>query len=49
MNYFEEIKKELFKFKHLGEETVTETGALLIGRAPHIAAGMVTFNLSSIK
>ncbi len=37
MNYFEEIKKELFKYKRLGEETVPETGALLIGHAPHIA------------
>lgn len=37
MNYFEEIKNELFEFKHLGEETVAETGALLIGRAPHVA------------
>lgn len=37
MNYFAEIKNELFEFKHLGEETVAETGALLIGRAPHVA------------
>lgn len=37
MDNFEAVKKELFKFKHLGEERVAETGALLIGRAPHIA------------
>jgi hypothetical protein len=37
MNYFEEVKKELFKYKYLGEETVSDTGALLIGHAPHIA------------
>ena len=36
MNYFEEIKKELLKFKDLGLET-SENRTLLIGRAPHIA------------
>jgi hypothetical protein len=36
MHYFEEVKRELFKFKHLGEE-ITPNGALLIGRAPHVA------------
>ncbi len=36
MHYVEEVKKELFKFKHLGEE-ITPNGALLIGRAPHVA------------
>ncbi len=36
MHYFEEVKNELFKFKHLGEE-ITPNGALLIGRAPHVA------------
>src|SRR5690242_17744792 len=37
MSYFENIKEEIFKYKHLGEEEVPETGALLIGRAPHVA------------
>jgi len=37
MSYFENVKEEIFKYKHLGEEEVPETGALLIGRAPHVA------------
>ena len=36
MNYFEEVKKELFKYKNLGEE-ISQNGTLLIGRAPHVA------------
>lgn len=36
MNYFEEVKKELFKYKSLGEE-IAQNGTLLIGRAPHVA------------
>jgi hypothetical protein len=36
MNYFEEVKKELFKYKKLGEE-ISQNGTLLIGRAPHVA------------
>ena len=36
MNYFEDVKKELFKYKDLGEE-ISQNGTLLIGRAPHIA------------
>lgn len=36
MNYFEEVKKELFKFENLGVEK-SENGTTLIGRAPHIA------------
>lgn len=36
MNYFEEVKKEILRYKHLGEET-SGNGTLLIGRAPHIA------------
>jgi hypothetical protein len=37
MNYFEKVKKELYKFENLGIET-TENGAILIGKAPHIGA-----------
>ena len=37
MSYFEKVKEEIFKYEHLGEEVVPETGALLIGRAPHVA------------
>ena len=36
MNYFEEVKREIFKYKNLGEE-ISQNGALLIGRAPHVA------------
>jgi hypothetical protein len=36
MNYFEEVKKELYKFEGLGLEK-SELGAILIGKAPHIA------------
>jgi hypothetical protein len=36
MNYFEEVKNEIFKYRNLGEEKA-ENGTLLIGRAPHIA------------
>ena len=36
MNYFEEIKKELFKFEKLGIEK-SENGTILIGRALQIA------------
>ena len=35
MNYFQEVKSELLKFIHLGEE-ISENGTLLIGKAPHI-------------
>ncbi|OXA71216.1 1,3-beta-glucan synthase regulator [Flavobacterium aquidurense] len=34
MNYFEEIKSELLKFKNLGIEN-SKDGAILIGKAPH--------------
>ena len=37
MNYMEEVRGEIFRYKHLGEEIIPETGALLIGRAPHVA------------
>jgi hypothetical protein len=36
MNYFEAVKKELFKFENLGIEK-SENGTILIGRAPHVA------------
>lgn len=36
MSYFEDIKNQIYKFEHLGKEIAT-TGALLIGKAPHIA------------
>ncbi|MBA3827882.1 MAG: SMI1/KNR4 family protein [Taibaiella sp.] len=36
MNYFEEIKNILFEYNRLGED-VTSSGAILIGKAPHIA------------
>lgn len=36
MNYFEQIKKELYKFENLGIET-SLNGAILIGKAPHVA------------
>lgn len=36
MNYFEEVKSELYKFRHLGLEK-TANGTILIGKAPHIA------------
>ncbi len=36
MNYFDIVKKELYKFQNLGLET-SENGTILIGRAPHIA------------
>ncbi len=36
MDYFEEVKKELFKFRKLGEEK-SDNGTMLIGKAPHIA------------
>lgn len=36
MNYFEEVKKELYSFEYLGLEK-SELGAILIGKAPHIA------------
>src|SRR4051812_47432573 len=36
MSYFEEVKKEILRYKDLGEEKA-ENGALLVGRAPHIA------------
>lgn len=36
MQYFEEVKKELYKFENLGIEK-SEKGTILIGRAPHIA------------
>lgn len=35
MNYFEEVKKGLYKFENLGIETA-ENGAILIGKAPHL-------------
>jgi hypothetical protein len=36
MNYFEEVKKVLYKFENLGLET-SLNGSILIGKAPHIA------------
>lgn len=36
MNYFNEVKKLLFRFEYLGIEK-SELGAILIGKAPHIA------------
>ncbi|WP_166923965.1 SMI1/KNR4 family protein [Flavobacterium poyangense] len=36
MNYIEDIKKELHKFENLGME-ISQLGAILIGKAPHIA------------
>lgn len=36
MNYIEDIKKELYKFEDLGTE-ISQLGAILIGKAPHIA------------
>ena len=37
MSYFEKVKEKISMYKYLGEEVVPETGALLIGRAPHVA------------
>lgn len=36
MNFFEEVKRELFEYNNLGEEIQID-GTLLIGRAHHIA------------
>lgn len=36
MKYFEELRKQIFKFEGLGVE-ISQLGATLIGKAPHIA------------